>query len=406
MSALATTDQGRELSPRDRFRNELDRMGEQFAAALPSHIKPEKFQRVVMTAVLSDPNILSADRKSLMESAIRAAQDGLLPDKREGAFVVFKGKVQWMPMIGGVIKRIHQSGEVAMITAKVVFGGDSFRSWIDDEGEHLAYEQAELPDYGHIRQVFAMAKMKDGSIYVETLTPRDIEKIRSVSRSRDSGPWATWWEEMAKKSAIRRLSKRLPLSTDLHDLIARDDAMYDLSRAPDARPSLQDRLTAGRQASLTDAREGFNRDQATVETVEEPDNETLDEDEIEDAEEEAAEGTEADEGFPGDTAAEEQPDESTQPAPAAVANLLAEAASKLLEIATNDLDGKARQDAIATASAFWKKEIPEDHHPALKKIVTRSNDVILGKSNLAAAVALIAAEIGVKEADVRPAARR
>src|SRR5258708_34442980 len=32
---------------------------------------------------------------------------------------------------------------------------------------------------------------------------------------------------MAKKSAIRRLSKRLPLNTDLDDLIRRDDALYD-----------------------------------------------------------------------------------------------------------------------------------------------------------------------------------
>lgn len=272
MNQIAQINETREVSPQQQFRDELTRMGDQFVAALPDHIKPERFQRIVLTAVLGDANLLRADRKTLLESAMRAAQDGLLPDKREGAFVIFNTKVkvdgkdqwinavQWMPMIAGIIKKMHQSGEIAMLTAKVVYGGDMFRAWVDDDGEHVAYEQAEHPDYDTIRQVFALAKTKDGSVYVETLTPRDIEKIRSVSRSKDRGPWVQWWEEMAKKSAIRRLAKRLPLSSEIHDLIQRDNELYDLSRAPDPQPSLRDRLSAAKPQALTDQREGFSSD--------------------------------------------------------------------------------------------------------------------------------------------------
>lgn len=272
MNQIAQVNEAREVSPQQQFRDELTRMGDQFVAALPDHIKPERFQRIVLTAVLGDANLLRADRKTLLESAMRAAQDGLLPDKREGAFVIFNTKVkidgkdqwinavQWMPMIAGIIKKMHQSGEIAMLTAKVVYGGDMFRAWVDDDGEHVAYEQAEHPDYDTIRQVFALAKTKDGSVYVETLTPRDIEKIRSVSRSKDRGPWVQWWEEMAKKSAIRRLAKRLPLSAEIHDLIQRDNELYDLSRAPDPQPSLRDRLSAAKPQALTDQREGFSSD--------------------------------------------------------------------------------------------------------------------------------------------------
>lgn len=274
MNQVSTIEAGRAVSPQQQFRDELTRMGDQFVAALPDHIKPERFQRIVLTAVLGDPSLLRADRKSLLESAMRAAQDGLMPDKREGAFVVFNTKigkdsngkdiwgnaVQWMPMIGGIIKKMHQSGEIAMITAKVVYGGDIFRAWVDDDGEHVAYEQAEHPDFDTIRQVFALAKTKDGAVYVETLTPRDIEKIRNVSRSKDKGPWATWWEEMAKKSAIRRLAKRLPLSADMHDLIQRDNDLYDLSQAPEPRPSLQQRLQVAKLAApvAADEQEGFD----------------------------------------------------------------------------------------------------------------------------------------------------
>lgn len=281
MNQIATIEEGKAVSNQQKFRDELTRMGDQFVAALPEHIKPERFQRIVLTAVLGDAALLRADRKTLLESAMRAAQDGLLPDKREGAFVVFNTKVkidgkdqwinavQWMPMIGGIIKKMHQSGEIAMITAKVVYGGDVFRAWVDDDGEHVAYEQAEHPDYDIIRQVFAMAKTKAGAVYVETLTTRDIEKIRSVSRSKDSGPWAKWWEEMAKKSAIRRLAKRLPLSAEIHDLIQRDNELYDLSQAPEPRPSLQQRLAIGRQATgeASQPREGFDADFVTHENA-------------------------------------------------------------------------------------------------------------------------------------------
>jgi recombination protein RecT len=272
----------RQLSPSQQFRVELEKMGDQFAAALPSHIKPEKFQRVVMTAVISDPEILRADRKSLMESAIRAAQDGLLPDKREGAFVVFNTKVkdengkdkwikavQWMPMVGGIIKRIHQSGDIKMLTARVVYGGDHFRTWIDDTGEHVEYEPAEDQDTDVVRRVFAMATTVDGAVYVEPLSVKDVEKIRAVSRGKERGPWADWWEEMAKKSAIRRLAKRLPLSVDMHDLIQRDNGFFDLERQPEPKqPSVMQRLQAAREASqeAADEQEGFSRDFVQTET--------------------------------------------------------------------------------------------------------------------------------------------
>jgi len=260
MNQVTNIDERRQLSPSQQFRQELDKMSDQFSAALPSHIKPEKFQRVVTTAVLSDPSVLKADRKSLMEAAIRAAQDGLLPDKREGAFVVFGSTVQWMPMVGGIIKRIHQSGEIKMLTARVVYGGDHFRTWIDDTGEHVEYEPAEDQDTNIVRRVFAMATTVDGAVYVEPLSSRDIEKIRNVSRSKNKGPWADWWEEMAKKSAIRRLAKRLPLSVDLHDLIQRDNGMFDLAQETEPKTSLSDRLKAAKNVTPEPKgeREGFN----------------------------------------------------------------------------------------------------------------------------------------------------
>jgi recombination protein RecT len=248
----------KQQSPISVIQQQAENRRPQFQAALPAHIPVERFLRVVLTAVQNNPDLITADRQSLWNSAMRSAQDGLLPDGREGAIVVYNTKIkdggrdiwikkaQWMPMVFGILKKVRNSGEIAMVTARVVYGGDKFRYWIDDDGEHVLFEPSDKPDTNTIQRVFAMAKTKGGELYVEPLTSADVEKVRAVSRAKDKGPWVDWWEEMAKKTAIRRLSKRLPMSTDLDDLVRRDDELYNFDRsdeqiANDQRKAIQAR---------------------------------------------------------------------------------------------------------------------------------------------------------------------
>ncbi len=65
----------------------------------------------------------------------------------------------------------------------------------------------------------------------------DVEKIRSRSRSGNSGPWVTDFDEMAKKTVFRRHSKWLPLSPELRDKIEKDDEpLTDQERFASAKP--------------------------------------------------------------------------------------------------------------------------------------------------------------------------
>lgn len=136
-------------------------------------------------------------------------------------------------MVFGILKKIRNSGELASITARVVYAGDKFRYWIDDSGEHVEYEPSDDHDTNVVRRVFAMAKTKNGELYVEPMSVEQVEKVRAVSRARNKGPWVDWWDQMAIKTALRRLAKRLPMSSDLDDLLRRDDDLYDLSGAGD-----------------------------------------------------------------------------------------------------------------------------------------------------------------------------
>lgn len=211
------------------FRGDFTRMEPELQAALPEHISVQKFMRIVLTAVNSDPNLLDADRKSLFQSAMQSAQDGLLPDKREGAFVIFSGKVQWMPMIAGVLKKVRNSGELLTIMAACAYENDRFL-WVQGDDEKIEHEPLMEGDRGKVRAVYAIAKTKTGGIYREVMSVAEVEKVRKVSRAGQKGPWVEWWEEMARKTVLRRLSKRLPMSTDLEQVLSRDDAMYDFSR--------------------------------------------------------------------------------------------------------------------------------------------------------------------------------
>jgi recombination protein RecT len=190
----------------------------------------------VLSAVQQNPDLLEADQRSLWNACMRAANDGLLPDGREGTIQVYKTKIktreggetwaklaQWMPMYQGLMKRARNSGDVRVFDAFPLYRNDKFRHWVDDDGEHVLYEPAGMEDEpGALIGAFAFAKDKDGNLYVEPMRKAEIEKIRAASKSKDGPAWTKWPEEMYRKSPIRRIAKRLPFSAEVHDTIQRD----------------------------------------------------------------------------------------------------------------------------------------------------------------------------------------
>ena len=205
------------------FRGQLVAMTPELANALPSHIKPEKFQRVVMTVVQLQPELLKSDRRSLFASCIKCAADGLIPDGREAALVVFSGKIQYMPMFTGLQKRVRNSGEITSIQAHVIYENDEFawRQGIESGVDH----KPKFPgDRGRAIGAYAIAKFKDGSDpQIEVMDIAQIERVRAVSRAAKNGPWVQWWDEMARKTVFRRLSKWLPLDAETDTIMRRDD---------------------------------------------------------------------------------------------------------------------------------------------------------------------------------------
>lgn len=237
MSNVATN-----ASPND-FRATVQKMEQEFLAALPPQIDVNKFVRTLMTTVQMNPELLEADRKSLLSGCMKAAQDGLLLDGREAALVTYNTRdnktgnyvkmAQYMPMVAGILKKVRQSGELLTLSANVAYENDEFVYELGDE-ERIVHRPLMRGERGVPIAAYAVAKTKDGGIYRDVMTFDEIQNTRSRSRAKDKGPWVTDWSEMAKKTVIRRLAKRLPMSTDLETVVRRDD---DLMEYADATPT-------------------------------------------------------------------------------------------------------------------------------------------------------------------------
>lgn len=299
--AIARTET-RQVSEYDRLRHGLERRADDFKMALPAHITPEKFQRTVMTAAQSNPDILRADRATLITACMKAAQDGLLPDGREAALVVFNtrakidgqwqsvAQVQYMPMVFGLRKKILQSGEISSIETNVVYRREVEEGHFIFEGgteamlRHrpmLDLTDEDLTDE-HIVAAYSVATMKDGTKSFEVMRRAEINKVRQASKTgalgreyngkkiEPKGPWVDWFAEMARKTVMRRHSKTLPMSGDIVDIEAQDEMLA--ARSAGALLG----STAGAEPTALPSRDDF--DPATGEIVDndsaEPDEET------------------------------------------------------------------------------------------------------------------------------------
>lgn len=238
------------------------RKGE-LAKMLPEHIKPETFERAAFNAIMRNPELNQCDPTSVYDSLMRCAQDGLIPDNREAAIVVYGGrdgkKAQYQPMIDGVLKRVRQSGIVENISAKAVFENDEFEYWFDEHGEHIKYKPT-FGEKGNFLLAFAYAKLKGGEMVVEVMPKDEIDRVRKASKTGSSqySPWAQWYDRMAVKSVYHRLARRLPSNsevTQMVEAIERDiDASFEQAKDVTPKKTAAESLLES-PAQVDDARE-------------------------------------------------------------------------------------------------------------------------------------------------------
>lgn len=197
------------------------------SALVPKHLSPERLMKVLLNSIYKTPSLQDCSPSSLLQCALTAAELGLEPGGALGhAYLIpFKGTCTFIIGYRGLIELVRRSGQLSSIRAVVVREKDRFRytEGIEQNIDHEPYLDG---DAGPLRFVYAVAKLKDGSVQCELMTRSQVEAIRARSRSKDNGPWVTDFDEMAKKTVIRRIAKLLPLSSEAERALEVDSDDY------------------------------------------------------------------------------------------------------------------------------------------------------------------------------------
>lgn len=236
------TSQSTAVSKRDQweeFQVQIKAREAEIGSQLPSNVGKDRFVNAAIAAVKQSPDILDATPRSLFASIVKAAQDGLLPDGREGVITVFNTKVkkdgkevwekqaQWNPMIFGLRKRARELDDL-IVNAQVVFSGDTFER---DEGDNPCITHKPAPlgsDRGHMIGAYAVFKTADGVIlHREVMDKEAIERTREQSKAPNSLMWTKFATEGWRKTVARRGFKSVPCSAPLQQLVQRDDDLFD-----------------------------------------------------------------------------------------------------------------------------------------------------------------------------------
>lgn len=203
-------------------------IADQIAKALPSHMTPDRFIRVALTAMTRTPKLADCTQASVMRCLLDCSAMGLEPDGRRAHLIPYKDQCTLIIDYKGLVELCRRSGDVSSIHADTVCENDVFEY---DLGEIKRHTVDFRKPRGAVYAVYAMATLKDGSRQSSVLTREEVESVRSRSRAGTSGPWVTDWAEMAKKTAFRRLSKWLVLSPEIRDAFERDDDRAEIIEA-------------------------------------------------------------------------------------------------------------------------------------------------------------------------------
>lgn len=199
------------------------------AGVLPQHMKPERIVRMALVAASRNPLLLQCEPKSILRAMMDASSTGLEPFSPLGhAYIVpYKNnqtgnmEAQFQAGYKGLVDLARRSGEIVSISANVVREGDL---WEYEEGYNQKLKH--VPNWakrGDITLVYAYAILKDGGRQSAVMSRDDVDRIKAKAKAK-FGPWVDFYEEMAKKTVLKRLCKLLPASTELTKALDADNA--------------------------------------------------------------------------------------------------------------------------------------------------------------------------------------
>lgn len=198
----------------------------EIAKALPKVMTPERFTRIALSAISSNKKLSECTPQSFLAAMMNAAQLGLEPNTPLGqAYLIpYKNSCTFQLGYKGLIDLAYRSGEVKTIMAQTVYENDEFD-----------FEFGLLPKLHHIPAksnrgnpvwFYAVFKTVNGGEGFEVMSVEDVKAhAKKYSKSYSDGPWQTNFEEMAKKTVLKKALKYAPIKTEFVRQIETDETI-------------------------------------------------------------------------------------------------------------------------------------------------------------------------------------
>lgn len=218
--ALAKVDD----SPLNTAKADIAKMEPQFRLVLPPSIPAERLVRVLQTVVSLNPDLADPkQRQALLGAAMTVAQLGLDPTPAIGhAYIIpFKHKPTFCLGYKGAVWLAADNG--VHLKSDVIREGDEYdvRLGTDPHIDHR------LPPFGTDRgrplAYYCVATFADGTpAMFDVMSVGEVDRIRALSPGKDSPAWVGHYDEQAKKTVLKRLSKYVPLGVKAATAFAHD----------------------------------------------------------------------------------------------------------------------------------------------------------------------------------------
>lgn len=224
----------------------------EIAKALPSVLTPERFTRMVLSAISTTPKLAECTPQSFLGAMMTAAQLGVEPNTPIGQAYLIpyynskRGVTECQFQLGykGLIDLAYRSGQVSIIQAQVVYENDDFvyELGLEPKLEHRPAKS----DRGQPVAYYAIFRTKDGGYGFEVMSHSDVEAhAKRFSKAYSSGPWKTNFDEMAKKTVLKKCLKYAPLKSDFvrgleQDGTTKTEISSDMYEVPPDLPVVDD----------------------------------------------------------------------------------------------------------------------------------------------------------------------
>lgn len=231
--------------PEAQVRHHLERMRDELEKALAKRIDVDQFIRVCATEFnTGGARMREADPLSFIAACVEAAQLGLSPNGALGECYLIPRKKnekvngEWRSrtivscQLGypGLVKLARRGGDVLDVSAEVVHANDEFSVRLGTARgiEHTPWYCLGHADPGEIIAAYATAEIRGAAKPAfRVLARAELEDAARRSGNPKSDDWSDVWTEhfaaMARKTAVTRLCKLLPIPDAAREAVNRDE---------------------------------------------------------------------------------------------------------------------------------------------------------------------------------------